>query len=393
MLEYWIAFFVGCSFALFSGAGVYHLVSPGMNRLQRVLGLMLVLFALFLAKDMMYLYPGVRENVVLYRGLLILDNWAVAFGNLFALEILRPGYVRPSAFLRHLSGFLVFLLWYCASGETYVYRLNWAFTLVYCAVSLSYLGYRTCRYRRLVREMYSDLEYLDVRWLWLAIVLLLVNFSIWSLVYFEETSWTDLLYYVLMQLTWGFFVWRVARQRLVDPAELEEISVGPDAADPAGVPPAGESGMPGGPGSPGNPGGSGGPEESGVSEQFGRSGLAEQCADHFAIHFAESLEVLRRNGYFSRHPQLTLSELAAELHTNRSTLSYYINRHLNTTFYDLINGIRLEYAEQLLSSSVSADRLTLEDVACRSGFNSVSTFRRAFQKKYGQSPAKFRRGV
>lgn len=390
MLEYWIAFFVGCSFALFSGAGVYHLFFPGMNRLQRVLGLMLVLFALFLVKDMVYLYPGVRENIVLYRGLLILDNWAVVFGNLFALEILRPGYVRLSAFLRHLSGFLVFLLWYCVDGEMYVYRLNWVFTIVYCAVSLSYLGYRTSRYRKLVREMYSDLAYLDVQWLWLAIVLLLVNFSIWSLVYFEETSWTDLLYYMLMLLTWGYFVWRVARQQPVDPDVLEEISSGPAAEVPAGVPPVEEAGVPESAEST---------RGSGLEVLPGRGGesehCADQCAEHFAIHFAESLEVLRQNGYFSRHPQLTLSELAAELHTNRSTLSYYINHHLNATFYDLINGIRLEYAEQLLSASASAsaDRLTLEDVACRSGFNSVSTFRRAFQKKYGQSPAKFRKNV
>ena len=35
-------------------------------------------------------------------------------------------------------------------------------------------------------------------------------------------------------------------------------------------------------------------------------------------------------------------ELADELNTNRTTLSAYINKELGTTFYDLINRVRLE---------------------------------------------------
>ena len=57
-------------------------------------------------------------------------------------------------------------------------------------------------------------------------------------------------------------------------------------------------------------------------------------------------------------------------------------------FYDFINGYRLAYAEELLRSAEC--NLSQEDIAQQVGFNSISTFRRAFQKKYGMTPKKYR---
>ena len=106
-----------------------------------------------------------------------------------------------------------------------------------------------------------------------------------------------------------------------------------------------------------------------------------------AFHFAGKLEELEKSGYFCKHPQLTLSDLAFELSTNRTTLSQYLNSVKGVSFYDYINDSRLASVESL----VMDDSLTYDEIAFRAGFNSTSTFRRAFSKKYGLSPVEYRR--
>ena len=108
-------------------------------------------------------------------------------------------------------------------------------------------------------------------------------------------------------------------------------------------------------------------------------------------HFSEKLARLAADGYFVRTPHLTLAELAADLGTNRTTLSSYINNGLGTTFYDYVNSNRLEYTEKLLSDP--GTKYSAEQLAELSGFNSLSTFRRAFSKKYGISPQQYRERV
>lgn len=86
-------------------------------------------------------------------------------------------------------------------------------------------------------------------------------------------------------------------------------------------------------------------------------------------------------------PKLTLTELALKVGTNRTYMSNYINRELGKTFFDFINSLRLDYATELLLS----DNLTLEVVAERSGFNSLSTFRRYFIHVHNCSPTAYKR--
>ncbi len=87
------------------------------------------------------------------------------------------------------------------------------------------------------------------------------------------------------------------------------------------------------------------------------------------------------------NPKLTLTELALKVGTNRTYMSNYINRELGKTFFDFINSLRLEYAINLLLST----NLTLEVIAERSGFNSLSTFRRYFIYVHKCSPTVYKR--
>ena len=86
------------------------------------------------------------------------------------------------------------------------------------------------------------------------------------------------------------------------------------------------------------------------------------------------------------NPKLKLSDVARMVGTNRTYLSRYFNRDSGQTFYDYVNNYRIKHAEQLLVSSPA----TLLEISERSGFNSLSTFRRVFVATYGCSPAEYR---
>lgn len=102
--------------------------------------------------------------------------------------------------------------------------------------------------------------------------------------------------------------------------------------------------------------------------------------------FAERMYLLFEKEHVYLNPRLRLSELAMLLGTNRTYLSQYFNQNCESTFYDFVNDYRIHHAKLLLHSTDD----TLETIAMNSGFNSLSTFRRAFGQREGMSPIEFR---
>ncbi len=86
--------------------------------------------------------------------------------------------------------------------------------------------------------------------------------------------------------------------------------------------------------------------------------------------------------------KLTLNELAKSVNTNPKYLSQAINHSLELSFVDFINKYRVEESKkQLLKADNSI--LTLEAIGLKSGFNSKSSFFRAFKKHTNLTPKQF----
>ena len=83
------------------------------------------------------------------------------------------------------------------------------------------------------------------------------------------------------------------------------------------------------------------------------------------------------------YPNLKVSDLAARLHSNRNYIYHAINVEMGASFSDYINGLRVDYASQLLEER---PELSINDVMMKSGFTSSSAFYRNFKKFKGITP-------
>lgn len=85
---------------------------------------------------------------------------------------------------------------------------------------------------------------------------------------------------------------------------------------------------------------------------------------------------------------LTLGELAAAIGATPRDLSEAINGEGGVSFYDFVNRYRVAAARKLLLEE-PGERIL--DIAYQSGFNTKSTFNKAFKAETGQSPSEFRK--
>jgi AraC-like DNA-binding protein len=86
--------------------------------------------------------------------------------------------------------------------------------------------------------------------------------------------------------------------------------------------------------------------------------------------------------------ELNLNKLAAILETSDKKLSYYLNNHLQTNFYDFINAYRIEAFKIKLSNN-EQENFSILGLAYDSGFTSKSSFNRIFKKETGLSPSAY----
>ena len=82
-------------------------------------------------------------------------------------------------------------------------------------------------------------------------------------------------------------------------------------------------------------------------------------------------------------PSLSITEVAEQLHTNKTYVSKLVNNTYNIGFPELLNALRIDYAEQYILSHRGAKQAEIAE-AC--GFLSASSFNNIFKKVKGIPP-------
>ena len=107
----------------------------------------------------------------------------------------------------------------------------------------------------------------------------------------------------------------------------------------------------------------------------------EQCATIVKQTLADKKPYL--------NPRFSLDELAEICNLKKHLVSQTINQEMGTNFNTLVNQYRVEEAIKLLGSH-DTRHLTIQAIAEKAGFNSISSFNENFKKQTSRSPRDYR---
>lgn len=244
----------------------------------------------------------------------------------------------------------------------------------YAAVTMLFLG----RHHERVKESYSSLERVNLRWLlWLgvaagAVWLLAVAFQLLEsagIVRIERDD--DIISLAIAAMVYGIGYLGL-RQPEVFRYETEEhpipvpATAAVAAAEPAPLTPREAEPEPSGP-------------------RYERSGLSDREAERLQAALVAEMDANRP----WQDSELTLADLATRLATTPHKLSEVLNSELGQSFYDFVNGYRVREVQRRIAAG-DAERVTMLAIALEAGFASKSTFNLVFKRQTGTTPSVWR---
>ncbi len=109
--------------------------------------------------------------------------------------------------------------------------------------------------------------------------------------------------------------------------------------------------------------------------------------DARATRIAAKIKSAMQNDLMYREPNLSLFDLSKHIGVSSHNVSQTLNTKMQATFFDYINGWRIKEAQKQLTTT---DRTVLE-IAYDVGFNSRSSFYKAFKRETGKTPMDLRK--
>ena len=329
----------GASTAYFAVVGSQLLAKRRRTRLETLLGGIFVYWALATAKDLVSLLPGSYTATVL-DAIQMIDGWSVITLACASLRAYHAGVGdleargAARAALCGLHGRIR-----RAAQPRHGHRLPGASSPFFGATVIR-IGYAKAEvYTHYLYQNYSDIDHMDISWLRKIYAAGFVYMTLWVVVSVVRQPAVDSLLYLA-----GIAFWQMT---LYYCSGLQPVRPEPGGAD-------ADDG------------------DFGGRRYYQFAGIVESIVEGEALYL---------------DPKLSLLQLASRLGTNRTYLSNYFNAVKNTTFYDYVNALRIE--KESVPMMQEHPEYALDYVAQQSGFNSLSTFRRAFRKYTGMTPGGF----
>ena len=98
-----------------------------------------------------------------------------------------------------------------------------------------------------------------------------------------------------------------------------------------------------------------------------------------------ALEYMREH---AMEPHMSLNDVADHVYVSQWHLSKLLNRETGQSFFDLLGGMRIESAKQMLNDL----SLKIYEIAEQTGFSDVAHFSKSFKKFAGCTPGEYRKG-
>ena len=107
------------------------------------------------------------------------------------------------------------------------------------------------------------------------------------------------------------------------------------------------------------------------------------------MYHRDLLALLRDRKVYA-NVELTLENLAHQLNISSGYLSRIIKEKEDKNFYEFINHFRLEAVKSMLLDEAYSN-YSIMGIATECGFQSKSTFNKAFKKSTGETPSAFQK--
>lgn len=303
-----------------------------------------MMFMVFLTlKDMVLLDTGCYFNDFVLNTVVLVDFLYIPVMALFFMEAVSPGWVTLSRATLFLLPFLSVIAIYVLTGNEATFFIMFIFAFVF-GLSITIIVLSAVSERNnMIKNFFSEDTDISVVWVRKAILALFFSLLIWTLLQWDSTWTGDSIYYLVSIAVWAYIYSMAIKHKVVYIPGYEEIQENVPDQD---------------------------------EQQDSIPGIGElllKAMDEQAPYL---------------NPKITLADLASTVGTNRTYLSEYLNKSLQMTFYEFINNYRVKKAVEIMTESPG---LTLAEIAEKSGFNSLSTFNRAFMKNIGMQPARYQK--
>jgi AraC-like DNA-binding protein len=113
------------------------------------------------------------------------------------------------------------------------------------------------------------------------------------------------------------------------------------------------------------------------------------CENHELEKMADKINTHMRVNQPYLNSQLTLERFSNELSVSQRLVSRTVNQMFDCNFQEFINRYRIEVAKELLKSN-DINKLTMEEIAHKAGFNSKPTFNRLFKNMTSATPSYYK---
>lgn len=282
---------------------------------------------------------------------LMLDLFLVPVIIIFMLSLIQMRITRTALAL-HVTIPTLLFVWFIftqASWSLIASIVYWAIDIL--AFFINFLRMQNS-YKRKLKEQFSELQNRELHWINKVAVLFMCYVVVYLVGNLYDIMSARNLSYIVSMAGWTYIVWHVEHQEM-----LVDFWTSKEIADPLSQLMSSDS-----------------------SQQDTES--VHVVIEHEWIGEMLSKECKTKMLYLE--PDLSIAELATKVGTNRTYLSQYFSSQ-GTSFYNYINSLRIEHAIALIKEHKTG--LSVDDISNKSGFNSPSTFRRAFAERMGCTPA------
>lgn len=291
-------------------------------------------------RSLLFVSDFIRGNENYLRINNSIDTLLVPLSAVLMITILSPQkFSKTNVIFIHAPSILLVLI-YLVTLNNIVLIILAVYTVLF-AITFTILVYiMSSKYDNYIKNNFSSIDRLSVAWIRKGVLFLFVFLFIWLLSNMIDAWISIVIYNLFAIILWYLLYMHAIRHQSIE--KMPNLLV------------------------------------------FGNVQKKEDTYNQFYYVGKLNEYIIREKPYLN--PTLSLTELASAIGTNRTYLSDYFNKSLNVSFYDYINTHRTQVACELLKETNNS----LEVIAEQSGFNSLSTFRRAFSKQHKCTPKQFR---